>query len=327
MNSEHIRLACIGCGRIAQDHLDAISMIETASIVGVVDINIDVAQSVANQFECDSFTSHMDLFKNCDIDAVLICTPPVTHSEITSYFLDRGIHVLCEKPLATNTKDGEKMWKKARDADVICMMATKFRFVEDIIKAKGIIESGKLGNILFFENTFSSYVDMSKRWNSQPEISGGGVLIDNGTHSLDIAKFLLGGVDSIQAVNGAQIQNISVEDSVKVFFKSIGEVLGSIDLSWSINKNIKDYVSIYGTEGSLSIGWSQSHYIIRDQSEKVQFGSGYNKRDAFLKQHRHFIDCVRGVSKPIISMEDGVNSIKMISSAYKSMIEKKWIKI
>ena len=239
MNSKRIRLACIGCGRIAQDHLDAISMIKTAKIVSVVDINTDVVESVANQFKCDSFSSYTDLFDKSDIDAVLICTPPDTHTEIISYFLDRGIHVLCEKPLATNTKDGEKIWKKAKDANVICMMATKFRFVEDIIKAKGIIESGKLGNILFFENTFSSYVDMSKRWNAQPKISGGGVLIDNGTHSLDIAKFLLGGIDSIQVVQGAQIQNISVEDSVKVFFKSIGEVLGSIDLSWSINKNIE----------------------------------------------------------------------------------------
>jgi len=327
MKSEHIRLACIGCGRIAQDHLYAITTIETASIVGVVDTKIDVVQSVANQFECESFTSYTDLFKNCDIDAVLICTPPATHSEITSYFLDQGIHVLCEKPLAINVEEGKNMWKKARDAGVICMMATKFRFVEDIIRAKGIIESGKLGNILFFENTLSSYVDMRKRWNSQSEISGGGVLIDNGTHSLDIAKFLLGGIDSVQAVRGAQIQKFSVEDNVKVFFKSNSEVLGSIDLSWSINKPIDDYVSIYGTEGSLSIGWNQSHYIIRGQSEKVQFGSGYNKREAFMKQHRHFIDCVKGVSKPIISMEDGVNSIKMISSAYKSMNEKKWIKL
>ena len=327
MSAEHIRLACIGCGRIAQDHLAAISIIEKVSIIGVVDINKEVVQSVSAQFKCDAFTSYRDLFKNCDIDAVLICTPPATHSEIALYFLDQGIHVLCEKPLAINIKEGEKMRKKAVDAELICMMATKFRFVDDIIQAKGIIESGKLGNILFFENTFSSYVDMRDRWNSQVEIAGGGVLIDNGTHSLDIAKFLLGGIDSIQAINGTQIQNISVEDNVKVFFKSSGGVLGSIDLSWSINKHIDDYISIYGTEGSLSIGWNSSYYINRGQSKKIQFGSGYNKREAFLKQHRHFIDCIRGVSNPIISMEDGVNSIKMISSAYKSMNENKWIKL
>ena len=107
MSAKHIRLACIGCGRIAQDHLAAISMIEKVSIIGVVDINTEVVQSVSAQFQCDGFTSYRDLFKNCDIDAVLICTPPATHSEIALYFLDKGIHVLCEKPLATNTKEGE----------------------------------------------------------------------------------------------------------------------------------------------------------------------------------------------------------------------------
>jgi len=327
MNSEHLRLACIGCGRIAQDHLYAMSTIEKATIVGVVDEQADVAQGVANQFECTGFTSPSDLLNDREVDAVLICTPPATHGNISSYFLEQGIHVLCEKPLAITVEEGEKMRQKAEEAKVIFMMATKFRFVDDVVKAKGIIESGMLGRILFFENTLCSYVDMTNRWNSQPEISGGGVLIDNGTHSLDIARFLLGGIDTIQTVRGTQIQDFSVEDTVRIFFKTKSEALGSIDLSWSLDKPLDDYVTIYGTEGSLSIGWKRSRYIVRNQSEWVQFGSGYSKREAFIKQHRHFSDCIKGMADPIISMEDGVQSIHIISSAYQSMTDGKWIKI
>ena len=327
MESNKVRMACIGCGRIAQDHLYAMSTIDDISIVGVVDTLPEVVNSVADQFECKGFTSPQDLLSAQDIDAVMICTPPTTHCAISSFFLEQGIHVLCEKPLAVTNVEGQIMGQKALDAQVILMMATKFRFVDDVVKAKGIIESGVLGRILFFENTLCSFVDMTQRWNSKPEISGGGVLIDNGTHSIDIARFLLGDIDSIQAARGTQIQDISVEDTVRIFFKTQTEVLGTIDLSWSLNKSLDDYVTLHGTEGSLSIGWKRSQYLVRNQQDWIIYGTGYSKREAFIKQHRHFVDCIRRQADPIISTEDGVRSIKIISAAYQSMSENKWTRI
>lgn len=327
MNSESIRMACIGCGRIAQDHLFAMSSLENVSIVGVVDSQADVVQSVANQYECKGYVTIEDLLNDQTIDAVLVCTPPASHCEVACFFLSRGIHVLCEKPLAITSAEGEVMKRAALASNKILMMATKFRFVDDVVKAKGIIESGVLGRLLFFENTLCSFVDMTKRWNSNPEISGGGVLIDNGTHSIDMARFLLGEIDSVQAVRGPQIQDVAVEDTVRVFFKTRNEVLGSIDLSWSLHKPMDEYVTIYGTEGSLSIGWKRSAYLVRNRQDWIVFGSGYSKREAFIKQHRHFADCIRGNASPIINMEDGIHSINIISAAYTSMKEKKWFKI
>jgi predicted dehydrogenase len=188
-------------------------------------------------------------------DAVSICTPPSAHAEITLEALARGVHVLCEKPFAITLPDAKKMLNAAADAGLVLMMASKFRFVDDVVKAKGVIDSGILGQIVLFENVFCSRVDMRGRWNSRKDFAGGGVLFDNGSHSVDLARYLLGPITAVQAQHGLQVQPIEVEDTSRMYFKTAGGVMGSIDLRWSIHKEIESYVSVFGTEGTLSIGW------------------------------------------------------------------------
>ena len=94
-----------------------------------------------------------------------------------------------------------------------------------------------------------------------------------------------------------------------------------------IHKSLDDYVTLHGTEGSLSIGWKRSQYLVRNQQDWIIYGTGYSKREAFIKQHRHFVDCIRRLADPIISTEDGVRSINIISAAYQSMSENKWTRI
>lgn len=327
MSSDKIRFACIGCGRIAQDHLFAVSTIDDIQIVGVVDMQEKIAKSVAEQFECKSFTTPEELLKNQGIDAVVICTPPSTHHAMTNFFLGNGIHVLCEKPLSLTAEDSEDMVRKAEDAGLTFMMAAKFRFVNDVVKAKGIIESGILGSISFFENTFCSFVDMKNRWNSNRELSGGGVLIDNGPHSIDLVRFLLGEIVNVQAIQGPQVQDITVEDTIRMFFQTHAGVLGTIDLSWSLHKPVDDYITIHGSEGSLSIGWKGSGYHVRNQQNRIDYGTGYNKREAFIRQHRHFADCISGNTAPIINMADGVRVMQIIEASYQSMNESRWISV
>jgi len=243
------------------------------------------------------------------------------------FFLEHGIHVLCEKPLAIRVADAEQMVKKASESDCLLMMASKYRYVDDVIKAKGIVESGILGDVVLFENVFCSRVDMRDRWNAQKQIAGGGVLVDNGCHSVDIARYLLGPIEKVQAEEGRRVQQLEVEDTARLYFRTKSETMGAVDLSWSIHKEQESYVNLYGTEGVLSIGWKCSKYRQREKMNWVPFGKGYDKNVAFAGQIRNFVGAIRGKEAPLITPNDGLESVRVIETAYRSMQTNKWIEV
>lgn len=325
--TKRIKIGLIGCGRISQEHLSAFKKIRNVTLRAVADSMEEKAKSVAEQYKCSAYKDYVKMIKSEPLDAVIICTPPSLHAKISIFAMSRGLHVLCEKPLALSKKEAHLMCQTAKEKKRVLMMASKFRFTEDVVKAKAMVESGLLGRPVLFENVFCSRVDMSKRWNSKKKFSGGGVLIDNGTHSVDIARFLLGPIDLIQAQFGCRIQDIGVEDTARIYFQNKAKTMGTIDLSWSINKDMPNYISIYGTEGTLLIGWKISKYKLHEKNDWEAFGTGYDKQKAFLNQGKHFIDCISGKTKPIITPLDGMESVKVMERVYESSEINKWIKV
>ena len=149
-----LNFALIGCGRIAQTHLEGIAANPECKLKGVADVRKQAAKSVAGQFGCKDYNDYQQVLDGNQVDAVVICTPPDTHAEIATFFLENGVHVLCEKPLAVTSEQANLMVDKAEEKGCLLMMASKFRYVDDVIKAKGIVESGILGDIVLFENVF-----------------------------------------------------------------------------------------------------------------------------------------------------------------------------
>jgi predicted dehydrogenase len=322
-----LNFALIGCGRIAQTYLEAISTISECTLKGVADVRGKTARSVAEQYGCKAYTDYHQLLEGNRIHAAVVCTPPNTHAEISTFFLENGVHVLCEKPFALDSKAAEEMVNKAEEKSRFLMMASKFRYVDDIIKAKGIVESGILGDIVLFENVFCSKVDMRDRWNSKKEIAGGGVLVDNGSHSVDIARYLLGPIVKVQAQEGKNVQKLQVEDTSRLYFRTQSDIMGTVDLSWSIHKEQESYIDVYGTEGVLSIGWKCSKYRQSEKLDPVRFGKGYDKISAFIRQIRNFIGTIKGSEMPLINAKDGLESVKVIEAAYRSASMDKWVEV
>lgn len=327
MSSTVVRFGLIGAGGIANAYVQAFAESQVATLVAIADVRAEAAQEVARRANCQSFTSHEAMAEQVELDAVIICTPPVTHRDISVYFLKRQIHVLCEKPLSITVADAQSMQAVAEEAGVILTMASKFRCVSDVNKAKNIVESGILGEIVLFENAFTARVDMSKRWNSNPQISGGGVLIDNGTHSVDIMRYFLGPLAEVQVVEGKRTQGLAVEDTVRIFVKSASGVMGNIDLSWSINKELDYYIRIYGSQGTLSVGWKESKYRQAGSPEWVVFGQGYDKVQAFQHQIDNFARAICGQEPLLITAEDGVASVQAIDAAYRALNQSRWTAI
>jgi predicted dehydrogenase len=327
MSDQKVRFGLVGAGGIAQAYAQAFAVSGHAQLVAVADVRPEVAKAMAEGAKCQSFDSYQAMAEAVKLDAVVVCTPPSTHPEICIYLLERGIHVLCEKPLSVSSKSAWEMYAAAQKSGATLTMASKFRYAEDVIKAKGIVASGILGEIVLFENAFTSRVDMSTRWNSNPAVSGGGVLIDNGTHSLDIMRYFLGPLAEVQVVEGKRIQGLSVEDTVRIFAKSASGVTGNIDLSWSINKELDWYIRIYGSQGTISIGWKESKYRQVSSQDWIVFGKGYNKVQSFLNQIDNFSKAIRKQEALLITAEDGIASVETVEAAYKALNQNRWTAI
>ena len=319
-----VNLALVGCGRISQVHLQTIARNHRARLVAVADIDREAARGTGEAYGVPGFADLNELNNAVKADAVILCTPPDTHRLLTEQALSSGAHVLCEKPLALSMEDALAMVQAADDAGRLLMMASKFRYVQDIIHAKGMIESGILGEVVLFENEFCSHVDMKNRWNSVRKTSGGGVLIDNGSHSVDIFRYLIGPVRGIQTTIGKRWQPIEVEDTCHLHLRSEDNTVGTIDLSWSIHKENPYFLRIFGTEGMLQIGWKESRYRQSEKLDWVSFGSGYDKLAAVGAQLSNFIDTATGNGKPVITAEDAVESVRVIHVAYNAVDQNHW---
>lgn len=319
-----VRFGLVGAGAIAQAYAQAFTQTTAAKLVAVADSRREAAEKMADAAQCQAFTDAESMADAVELDAVLVCTPPSTHREICCALMERGIHVLCEKPLAISSADAEAMIAAAEARGLHFTMASKFRYVADVQKAKELIANGTIGEVVLFENVFTGRVDMSTRWNSNPEIAGGGVLIDNGTHSVDVARFCLGELAEVQAMEGNRIQLLPVEDTAKMFIRSRKGVLGSIDLSWSVSKELPYFIAVYGSEGTILVGWRESKFRCAGDAEWAVFGAGYDKFAAFRGQIENFAGVVRGEEALVVTPEDALASVQVIEAAYRSLARGAW---
>jgi predicted dehydrogenase len=322
--SDKLKLGLVGAGAISQTHVQAMPLVECAEIVGVADVRPEAAKATADSLGAQSFSSHEELGKAFDLDGVVICTPPSSHPEIATHFLQKGVSVLCEKPLAIDSASARLMLEAAEKSGATLMMASKFRYVDDVVRAKSIVASGVLGEITLFENAFTSRVDMSRRWNSDPKVSGGGVLIDNGTHSVDLMRYFVGPLADIQVWEGRRSQGLAVEETVKVFVRNGSGLMGTIDLSWTINKELERYFNIYGSQGTVCVGWKESKYKAASSRDWVVFGKGYDKLQALSAQLKNFCGVVRKQEMPLTTPEDALASVEVIEAAYEALGQSRW---
>lgn len=322
-----LKFAIIGTGGIAQTYAQAFQTSKCCELSAVADINKDSADAFAEPFGARSFADYRTLAEKTEFDAVIVSTPPNTHPEIAMYFMESGRHVLCEKPLCLSVSEARAMIECAERTGVVFTMASKFRYVADAIKAKSLVASGVLGEVVQFENAFTARVDMSKRWNSDPEIGGGGVLMDNGTHSVDIIRYFLGPITDVLALETSGTQNLRVDENVKLLAKTKKGVAASVDLTWGINKELPYFISVYGTNGTLHIGWRESKYKLNSNPNWTVFGKGYDKVQAFCSKLANFRNAILGTEELLIKPADALASVEVIEAAYKSLNQNLWQKV
>lgn len=319
------KLGIVGAGAIAQAYLTVLKDCDFARIVAVADPRAEAAGAAAEMAGARAYASHEAMGNT--LDAVIVATPPATHPSIACHFLKAGVPVLCEKPLAINPAGADAILAAARASGTPFAMASKFRHSEDVIRLRSIVASGLLGDVRLIENAFAAPVDMAQRWNSDPAVAGGGVLMDNGTHSVDIVRFLAGPISEVLAVLGTARAGLGVEDNAFVLARTAGGIEARIDLSWTFDKGLANYVSVYGTQGTAHIGWRSARYRQRTSAEWIEFGRGYDKSAAFRAKVRNFLASLDGREVPLISEDDAAASVAVINAAYASAETARWTQV
>jgi predicted dehydrogenase len=326
-SAEKLRFGLIGAGRIADSYRQAFESARNARLVAVADTREEAARQLAEATRCHAYTSYQDMLAGEELEAVVVATPPASHGPICLDLCEHRIPVLCEKPVSIDVETAEQIRDAAWRNRVLFTMASKFRYADDVIRAKSIVTSGILGDLVLFENTFMSRVDMKSRWNADPTLSGGGVLIDNGTHSVDIMRYFLGPLEEIYVVEGKRSQGLAVDETVRVLVRGSSGVIGSVDLSWSVNKETDHYIAIYGSHGTLRIGWKESTYRQAGSRDWIVFGKGYDKVGAFRRQIENFSAAILGQEALQINADDAVASVEAIQAGYASLRQRRWTSV
>lgn len=252
------------------------------------------------------------------LDAVSICTPPSSHPALAEACLERSIPVLCEKPLATTLADATRLIETAERTKTPFALATKFRLVPEVVQARKMIQSGVIGKVLTFRVEFASYVDMTTRWNCLPEVSGGGVIIDNGCHAFDLVQHLFGPIDHLQAFRHKQKQAFAVEDTALVLATNREGVTGEVFLSWSTFTGSPNYATICGTEGTIEIGWQKS--VVKKLGQQPEtFGANYDKNVAHRLMVQAFRDGVLKDGTTWITNAECIQTSIAVEAAHRSM--------
>ena len=324
--SAPVRIGIVGAGGIAKAYADILAASTTATCVGVADIGVAAATAMAGGLDCPAFSSADELVAVSDLEAVVLCTPPVTHVALAEQFADASVHVLSEKPLAVDRHAAREMAAVADRTGIVLTMATKFRFCDDVNRAALILSSGRIGDVRLVENAFTSRVDMRGRWNADPAIAGGGVLVDNGTHSVDLVRHLLGPIAEVLAVETSRPEGFVVEDTARLHLRTEGGADANVDLSWSIDKSLADFVRIYGTLGEIRVGWRDSAWRPHG-GEWEAIGTGYAKGPAMGGALDAFCLAVRGDAPLPVTVDDGIAAATCIDAAYESLRRGSWVKV
>jgi len=322
-----LRLGIVGTGNIGKAYAMAVGPSPLISLTAVCDTNDDERHAMGVTTGAAEFDSHESLADSGLCDGVIVATPPSTHAAVTVDCLERGLDVLCEKPFTLNLETACQMFEAAATEDRLLAMASKFRYVSDVAQARDLIRSGIVGKPTVVSVTFAGHVDMSTRWNSVAAVSGGGVLIDNGTHAVDIIRYLVGPIRRVSAMRGRSERSGGVENTAIILAETDCRTIASADVSWSISPHNESYAVVHGTEGTITVGWSGSFHRPADGGDWVPFGHGYSKMAALRQNVENFANARWGHEALRISTADALASVSVIEGAYRAIDSRAWVDI
>lgn len=328
MSDSQLSIGIIGLGEIGQSHARAFAACERARLVAVADLSAELVAQAQQDFGVRGYDDHRRLLDDGDVEAVVICLPHDLHFPVGSEALERGRHVLMEKPLALDSSQAGRLIEAARMSGVTLAVAHNQLFYPPYRRARSALAEGSLGSVRFARFRLR----MGPRypgWRMDVARTGGGALFDAGVHRFYLARYLFGTPMAISAVTDVAQPGRQFEEIAVVTMRFPGDVIGVIEASHGAPRGtFDDSVEIVGDSTVLVIAGAEATFhattseppyaLIRPGQPPEIEAESRDWAATFEDQARDFVEAVLDGRMPNSAGEDGRETIALIEAAYES---------
>lgn len=330
MNCE-LRYGIIGCAGIADTHVEAVRQAEDAKLVACSDLDREIAGSFADDHDIGSvYTDTTEMIAGSEVDAVSVCTPSGTHSDVVIEAAEAGASVLCEKPLDVYAERMDDMIEACDNADVTLAGVFQKRFSPGSKRVKQAIDEGELGDLVLGDTMVKwfrsqEYYD-SGAWRGTREMDGG-CLMNQAIHNIDRLQWLMGGVTEVTAVTETLQRDMECEDTAVITLRFGNGATGTIEATTAV-KGGSDRTELNGTEGSIVLEGEDITRFEVGTGEEEQYQAGTRSIDPELEEFEwpdghiavveDFVTSLREGRQPAINGCEARKAVDIILAAYES---------
>ena len=337
------KFGIIGCGIIAPFHARAIQSVGNSKLVAVCDIIEAKAEAFARQFGVENiYTDYRQMLMDADIDIVCICTPSGLHGEMAIAAARAGKHILCEKPMEITKEKLDAVIDEVQKSKVKMACVFQRRMQPLPIKVKRALDSGVFGRILVadaylkYHRTKEYY--KSADWRATWALDGGGALMNQGIHGVDLINWFAGGIESVYGITRTQLHAIEVEDSAVCSVKYKSGAIGVIECTTCVLPAQDSRFEIHCENGSIifsDTGLIQWHLAGGENSATASGEDGFSAKDdptaigllSHLPIVKDLMDAITYDRAPAVPPEEGRVAADIILSIYNSSKENREIRI
>ncbi len=290
----------IGCGRMGRTHAAAILRSAGFVLRGCTDQAEQAAGELARETDIPWFTNLEDAVQNVVADVAVISTPPMAHECLLHLALERGLHVLVEKPMVFSTRAARNLFDEAMSRRLVLMVSRKFRYAEDLELAREWL-APRRRRIESFRVCFQTQVAHRGSWFGDVTVSGGGVMADNAAHAADVIHAALGSFTLSRVYDVTWADGVEVAAELDVVTQD--GIPGRVSLSWQATSGHAPpyFRAQLEDDNEISVGWTG----VSLDSGRTQTGSGYDKKRLFDRQWNHLGKAIAadrgGVDSPYLS--------------------------
>jgi len=309
-------VAVIGTGGWGKNHVRVYKELASTELVAICDVNAERAKEVANQFGVKAYTNSTRMLKNKEIEAVSVCTWSTKLAKEALKALKAGKHVLVEKPMATNTKQAEKLLKTAEQNDLHLTVGFLMRFIPGLQHIREAVENKKIGELV---------CATARRVSQWPERIGDvGVVKDTAIHDIDVMRYIFNEDPITVYAKTGSMRHIKFEDYAQIMLTYKDGKSAFIESNWLTPYKTR-LLTVTGSDAIMRLDYMTQELWIEEPKENLQ--PRYPWQEPLKLELQHFADCILEKKKPLITGVDGLKALQVAEAALRSSAKNRAIKL